>query len=143
MVFSLAPKASRQPRAPTGGRITVSINGDDDLEREAVAQQSVRRCPDRRAPCAMEARGAPPEADEAQRTPTTIMMIGMQTPTPVKARLPIAGHMSDIDAVYDIVEHVDELGNDGRHSQPHQQPADRLCAQKGLIVIHEFFSLFH
>ena len=41
-------------------------------------------------PSAMEARGAPPEATSAANA-VTIMMMGMQTPTPVKARLPSPG----------------------------------------------------
>ena len=40
-------------------------------------------------PSAMEALGAPPEATSAANA-VTIMMIGMQTPTPVSARLPIS-----------------------------------------------------
>lgn len=36
----------------------------------------------------------------------------------------VAGHMSDIDAVYDVIEHVDELGN-GRSAQPAASAACR------------------
>jgi len=39
---------------------------------------------------AMEARGAPPEATSAAKA-ETIMMRGMHTPTPVRARLPSPG----------------------------------------------------
>ena len=59
-------------------------------------------------PIKIEALGAPPELTSAANA-DTIMIIGIQTPTPVRARLPLAGNVSDIDAVYDIVEHVNEL----------------------------------
>ena len=80
----------------------------------------------------MEARGAPPEATSAANA-DTIMMIGMHTPTPVSARLPTSGNVADVDAVHDVIEHVDELGDDRRHGQPHEQFADRFRAQKRLI----------
>ena len=44
-----------------------------------------------------------------------------------------ARDVTDVDAIHDVVEHIDQLGDDRRNGQPHQQPADRLRAQKRLI----------
>ena len=44
-----------------------------------------------------------------------------------------ARDVADVDAIHDVVEHVDQLGDDRRNGQPHQQSADRLRAQKRLI----------
>ena len=48
-------------------------------------------------------------------------------------KAPDFGNVADVDAVHDVIEHVDELGDDRRHGQPHEQFADRFRAQKRLI----------
>jgi len=46
-------------------------------------------------------------------------MIGIQTPTPVRA-----GDMPDIDSVYNVVEHIDELRDYGWNRQLKKKLSD-------------------
>ena len=77
----------------------------------------------------MEARGALPEATSAANAVT----IAFGPPHAVQREPANARDVADVDAIHDVVEHVDQLGDDRRNGQPHQQPADRLRAQKRLI----------
>ena len=45
-------------------------------------------------------------------------------------------HVADVDAVYNIIEHIDELRDHRRDRQPEQESADRLRAEKRVFLIH-------
>ena len=80
----------------------------------------------------MDARGAPPEATSAAKA-DTIRMIGVKTGQGQAADL---RHVADVDAVYNIIEHIDELRDHRRDRQPEQESADRLRAEKRIFLIH-------
>ena len=75
----------------------------------------------------MDARGAPPEATSAAKA-DTIRMIGVQAAD--------LRHVADVDAVYNIIEHIDELRDHRRDRQPEQESANRLRAEKRVFLIH-------
>ena len=43
--------------------------------------------------------------------------MGKVTPTPVRRCCPPPGYMSDVDAVHDVVQHIDELGRHRGYGQ--------------------------
>ena len=45
-------------------------------------------------------------------------------------------NVADINAVHDVVQHVDDLRRYGGQGQLEQQPADRLFPQKILVLVH-------
>ncbi|MPM54563.1 hypothetical protein SDC9_101341 [bioreactor metagenome] len=44
--------------------------------------------------------------------------------------------MANINAVYDIVQHIDELRRNSGHSQPAQQAGDGVGAKKLVALLH-------
>ena len=88
MVLSLAPKAKssglfHRSSTAVSTRDTASCK-PKQLPRVFSAESMSCR------PIKMEARGAPPAPTNAAKA-DTIMISGMQTPTPVSARLPFSG----------------------------------------------------
>ena len=86
IVFSLAPKASRNSW-PNSSSTAVSVS-EIAICSEKLPPSSFSAVSRSPRPIAMEARGALPEATSAANA-VTIIMIGMHTPTPVSARLPM------------------------------------------------------
>ena len=44
--------------------------------------------------------------------------------------------MTDVDAVYDVIQHIDQLRHYGRNRQLKKQLPDGGCAQHFLVVAH-------
>ena len=88
MVFSLAPKAMRKSRFQTN-RMTVSTR-ETAICREKQLPNVFSADSLSPRPMKMVARGAPPFPTRAAKA-DTIMMRGMQTPTPVRAMAPSPG----------------------------------------------------
>ena len=88
MVCSLAPKARSRSRFQMRSAAVRTAEMPSCREKQPPSIFSaVCRSP---LPMLMDARGAPPEAMSAAKA-DTIRMIGVQTPRPVRARLPTCG----------------------------------------------------
>ena len=49
----------------------------------------------------------------------------------------VARHVADVNAVYNVIQHVHQLRHDCGHRQLNQQLADGLRAQEGFILRHK------
>ena len=85
-------------------------------------------------PMEMDALGAPPALTNAANA-EIIMIIGRHSDS-CQREAAVAGHMTDIYTVDDIVEHVDYLRYDRRQRELEKQLSDRLSAEKRFIFFH-------
>ena len=56
-----------------------------------------------------------------------------------KRHRPYLRNMPDVDAIHDVIEHIDNLGRHGGQGQPPKQLAHRLRTQKAFVVLHRLF----
>ena len=89
-------------------------------------------------PSIMDALGAPPMLTRAAKAEIA-MITGKVTPTP-KRMGAFAGQMADIHTVHHVIQHVDDLGCNGRQSQLKKKFSHASRAQVHLFC---FFVLLH
>ena len=81
----------------------------------------------------MEARGAPPLLTRAANADHDN---GQADAKPCERDIARFGNMSDIDAVHQIVEHIDQLCNHGGEGKAEEKPAEGLFCEKSFVLFH-------